>query len=43
MSYLETAKKAEQEQIQVSQQDDPILATGQWYPEFHRFHVHVVQ
>ena len=43
MSYLATAKKAEQKQKQGSQQDDPILAPEQWYPEFHRFHVQVVQ
>jgi len=47
MSYLETAKRAEQRLKQCSQQDttqdDPILSPDQWYPEFHHFHIQVVQ
>jgi len=52
MSYLATAKKAEQKLRQCFQVvdadegatlDDPILSPDQWYPEFHRFHVQVVQ
>lgn len=43
MSYLETAKRAEQGLKRGSQPDDPVLSLDQWYPEFHRFHVQVVQ
>ena len=31
-----------QKYIEISD-DDPILPVGVWYPEFHRFHVQVVQ
>ena len=36
-SYLDLAKKAEMDL------QDPILIPGEWWPEFHRFHVEVVR
>ena len=41
MSYLDLAKKAERDLR--AQAEDPILTLEQWYPEFHRFHIQVVQ
>ena len=50
MSYLDKLKRAEADKPSPSAQgqvqrpeDDPVLSPDQWYREFHRFHVLVVQ
>ena len=43
MSYLAIAKKAEEKLKGELAEEDPSLTPDQWYPEFHRLHVQVVQ